>query len=513
MATINRWITKLDDRINPIVLKELRQAVNGRFVAAVLGLFLLISLIVITVALMQIDPNNASQELGLETLLVLQGTLVCTCLLFLPVYTAIRMGAERSDTNTDLLFISTLRPRQIIGGKLAASVILGLLIYSACMPFMTLTYLLRGVDLPSIFLVLGMGFCIVVAAVALALFAACVSTSRGFRVMMGLGLLVAMVFTMFAAIGASVGITESGFASTIGSAEFWGIIGTWLAGVGCSVALLFSFSVALVSPPASNRALGVRLTVLAVYLCDSAMICIWAWATGDEELMEFFGAVGMIFGSGMLLVASCERDRWTDRLLRTVPRSSLWRYVAMLFYSGSLGGLMFGWLIVGLTWLGFWIADTQWMHMSEGSYDHMIQWVVGVPLFVTAYVLTARLLRDHLLGRWVKQEHTWALAAVIAGCCAGGPVVLELLTAGPDGWGPDQYGSVLSPAALVYDASTRINAIITAGAWTVIALALNGPWLYRQLCEFKRPPEPPEPTEVVKPSEASGVSGEAELKA
>lgn len=508
MSQITSWLNRLDDRINPIVLKELRQAVNGRFVAAVLGLFLLISLIVITVALMQINPNNASEELGLETLLWLQGILVATCLLFLPVYTAIRMGAERSDTNTDLLFISTLRPRQIIGGKLAASVILGLLIYSACMPFMTLTYLLRGVDLPSIFLVLGMGFCVVVAAVSLALFAACVSTSRGFRVMMGLGLLGALGVAISAAVGASVGITESGFASTIGSAEFWGIIGTWLLSVGCSVAMLFSFSVALVSPPASNRAMGVRLTVLAVYLCNSAMIWIWAMSTGDDDLMGFFTAVGMIFGCGMLLVAICERDRWTDRLLRTVPRSSLWRYGAMLFYSGSLGGLMFGWLIVGLTWAGLWIADTQWMHLSEG-YDRMIQDVVGVPLFVTAYVLTARLLRDHLLGRWVKQEHTWALAAVIAGCCAGGPVVLELLTAGPDGWGPDQYGSVLSPAALVYDASTRINAIITAGAWTVIAWALNGPWLYRQLCEFRRPPAP----EVVGAAGSAEVSDEAELKA
>ena len=35
---------------------------------------------------------------------------------------------------------------------------LTLLIYSACMPFLIMTYLLRGIDLPTIFTVLALGF-------------------------------------------------------------------------------------------------------------------------------------------------------------------------------------------------------------------------------------------------------------------------------------------------------------------------------------------------------------------
>jgi hypothetical protein len=52
-------------------------------------------------------------------------------------------------------FITTIRGRAVIRGKMLAAAIVTLLIYSACMPFMTFTYLLRGVDLPTTFFLLG----------------------------------------------------------------------------------------------------------------------------------------------------------------------------------------------------------------------------------------------------------------------------------------------------------------------------------------------------------------------
>src|SRR5205823_4778714 len=81
---------------------------------------------------------------------ILQGILLFTCLLFIPAYTGIRLAAERSDINVDLLFISTLRPRAIVRGKFVAALVLAVLIFSACTPFMTFSYLLRGLDVPSV---------------------------------------------------------------------------------------------------------------------------------------------------------------------------------------------------------------------------------------------------------------------------------------------------------------------------------------------------------------------------
>ena len=80
---MNGWIssfTDLDDRINPIVIKELRQAVNGRFLAAVLILFLLISLITMCVILMAAGSSNL--QAGRDALMALQVILIITCMTF-----------------------------------------------------------------------------------------------------------------------------------------------------------------------------------------------------------------------------------------------------------------------------------------------------------------------------------------------------------------------------------------------------------------------------------------------
>ena len=68
-----------------------------------------------------------------------------------PVYTGIRLGAERSDTNVDLLFISTLKPRRSSPASSSRPLVLAMLVFSCCTPFMTFTYLLRGIDIPTIF--------------------------------------------------------------------------------------------------------------------------------------------------------------------------------------------------------------------------------------------------------------------------------------------------------------------------------------------------------------------------
>ncbi|MEM7235429.1 MAG: hypothetical protein AAF517_24870, partial [Planctomycetota bacterium] len=159
----SRLFDRIDDALNPIVVKELRQAVKGRIVTAMFSLFLTISLIVVTVILMNVEGRHSTDfDAGRDVLLSLQTIVMGTCLLFLPTYAAIRLASERSDTNVDLLFISTIEPGTVVRGKFLSSCLLAAIIFAACMPFMTLSFLLRGVDLPSVALVLAVGFLIVV---------------------------------------------------------------------------------------------------------------------------------------------------------------------------------------------------------------------------------------------------------------------------------------------------------------------------------------------------------------
>ena len=103
--------------------------------------------------------------------------LLITCVGFVPAYAAIRLSFERNDANTDLLFVTTITPGKIVRGKYFTAMALTLLIFSAWMPFMILTYLLRGIDLPTIFLILAFAFVVCAIANAVGIFAGAVSGS------------------------------------------------------------------------------------------------------------------------------------------------------------------------------------------------------------------------------------------------------------------------------------------------------------------------------------------------
>jgi ABC-type Na+ efflux pump permease subunit len=60
------------------------------------------------------------------------------------------LATEREDRTYELLSVTTLRPRQIIGGKLAGAVLQMLVYLSAISPCLAFTYLLRGLDILTI---------------------------------------------------------------------------------------------------------------------------------------------------------------------------------------------------------------------------------------------------------------------------------------------------------------------------------------------------------------------------
>ena len=144
------------DQVNPIVVKEFRQAVQSRLVIAVLILSLLINLVVVGGYVMFSPDADTSMQGGQTVFMALLTILHLTCLIFVPLYAGVRLSLERGDANIDLLFVTTITPGAIIRGKYLAAMALTLLIYCACLPFLTLTYLLRGIDLPTIFFLDGL---------------------------------------------------------------------------------------------------------------------------------------------------------------------------------------------------------------------------------------------------------------------------------------------------------------------------------------------------------------------
>src|SRR5262249_43604687 len=161
--------SRISDAINPIVVKELRQASQSRFVTATLMILLCIQLVALGLYLLFSGETTTSFDAGRQVFIVLLGIVFGAGMLFVPLYTAVRLVAQRSDTQVDLLYITTIKPRRIIAGKLAAATAINVLIFSACLPFVTLTYFLRGVDLPSIFILMAVCFLVIIACAQLAI--------------------------------------------------------------------------------------------------------------------------------------------------------------------------------------------------------------------------------------------------------------------------------------------------------------------------------------------------------
>src|SRR5262249_27082793 len=159
---------------NPIVVKELRQAVRSWAVTGMLLLFLIV-LFVASVAFLAMGSLDQDTALGSEMFSAFTVILALASVLFIPLYMGIRVASERQENNPDLFYISTLSPARIIRGKFLCGVYMAVLFFSACMPFMAFTNLLRGVDLPTIFFILFCLFLVVCAANMIAIFLGCVS--------------------------------------------------------------------------------------------------------------------------------------------------------------------------------------------------------------------------------------------------------------------------------------------------------------------------------------------------
>src|SRR5215475_8478712 len=263
------------DRINPIVVKELRQAVQSRFVIAALLTLLSIQLVAIGIYIVSSGASLSGFYAGQQSFLMLFGILQVVGVIFVPLYTGARLAAERSDTNVDLLFITTIKPRSVIAGKMFAAVTLTALIYTACMPFMAFTYFLRGIDLPSIFISLAIGFVAVVACAQVAVFVALIPVNRTFKVIFRLVAMVIFGIGYFATMGGVSSLVNYG----VGGAGFRQAMIAMSVVICFLVGLFFVMSVALIMPVASNRALPVRLFITAAWL-------LWGVAAAADGMIE-----------------------------------------------------------------------------------------------------------------------------------------------------------------------------------------------------------------------------------
>jgi hypothetical protein len=487
----------------------MRQAVSSRLVGVTLLVFLAIQLVVMTLQLTtQAEmgaQNDPSQRLGREVFLFVQAILVGTCILVIPAMTWGRLAAERSDVNVDLMFISSLSPRQIMAGKFAASGALSLLIFSACAPFMTFAYVLRGLDIPTVVIVLAIDFLAVQLGTMLALLVASIPANRGFRIFLGIVGVVGLIYMMLGVIAATRRSVVEGLPLAVDTWDFWlGATGVTALIIG-DIGLMFVFATALISPPTANRALPVRLYMLGFWIVAGLGFGLWSVEISDPAPMLIWGIGWVAVFSLQLLIAVSERDRWGPRVARRIPRNPILRPPAFLFYSGAAGGILFGALGGGLSTLimwGWWAYTLKYMspfpHRADLDPTPVAAMIVG---YTYCYCMSAVLFRRIFHRSGLPSLYTWLVALILFGLgCTLPHMIRFMMDERKYGYGyPDEIMWLYLPNPVVMierelDLSYSVfgMTLVFLVAWGVMATVLNLPWLMRQVMDFRPPPLPPE---------------------
>ncbi|MEQ8788278.1 MAG: hypothetical protein RIC55_18360 [Pirellulaceae bacterium] len=330
---LDRW----SERLNPILVKEARQALKSRVVLAMFLLVLVLAWFWSFVGLSIDGPAAPGRLLLAGYVWILAFPLAVA----IPFSAFQSLAAEREDGTYDLVAITTLHTRQFLSGRMAVASLQLMIFLSALAPCIAFTYLLRGVDLLLILLLLSHAVWCSLLLTSFSLFLATLAENRQIRVFLSMLLLVVIVIVYF---GVSSNVAEwlvRGRQLPYTEIQFW--VGQILVlTFAASVFYLLHFaSIASIGIASENRSTPVRVVMLA----QQALIVGWgAWyALGFEEreALEITLAAGAVywFVMGALLVG--ESPHLHQRGRRRLPESLLGRAVLTWLQPGPGSGFVF----------------------------------------------------------------------------------------------------------------------------------------------------------------------------
>ena len=331
------------DRLNPILVKETRQALKSRQFMLTFGLLLGCGWIWSILGVAAIGPDI---HYGANGPTVFAGYF---CILAFPLLVIVPFGAfrgltsEKEDRTYDLLSITALRPRQIVSGKLGSAFLQMAIYLSAISPCLGFTYMLRGIDFPTIIAFL---FYLILASAAFSMIAMLLSTlsaSKHWQTVLS----VFVIGGLLGGFWAACFIVMESFGwrgiSSIPVDDKWFWIGNamFLSAYFSYFALVFFAAAAQLTFAADNRSTRLRIVMIVQHALFSGwMAWIWLIEHGHWEFflfyMIFLGLQWYILGALM----TGESPQLSQRAKRNLPQSLLGRVFLAGLYPGPGTGYM-----------------------------------------------------------------------------------------------------------------------------------------------------------------------------
>jgi hypothetical protein len=179
-------------------------------------------------------------------------------------------------------------------------------------------------------------------------------------------------------------------------------------------------------------------------------------------------------------VAGCEREGVPRLMRQTIPANPFKRLAAFLLGSGSANGIAWSSLVLTIS-LAACLAHYGW------SVDEEFWIIVGIVLYLFAYVNTSVYIRNKWFAAKLKKGYTWLVTLLLLTLFTFGPWVTSLLLMPGDWTNMSKVGllHVFNPFAMgAPNAPLAIN-LIAALAWCVVISILQARWFFNHYKVFR----------------------------
>ncbi|HVX13141.1 MAG TPA: hypothetical protein VHC22_18295 [Pirellulales bacterium] len=329
------------DRLNPILVKETRQALKSRQFIVTFTLVLALAWVWSIFGVAVIGPSIYIAARGLDMFLGYYVILAVPLLVVVPFGAFRSLASEREDGTYELLSITTLRPRQIVSGKLGSAILQMLVYLSAVAPCLAFTYMLRGIDAPTILYVICCFFFGSLGASVLGLLVATLTNDKHWQIVLSVLFLfgLAMLLWFGLMMGFAV-LAEMG--PPFQDQMFWIVNAVIFTAYASYFALSFCAASAQLTFASDNRSTKLRMVMVG----QQALLVGWfGWYMFQDDvepdvLLVYF-AIAAIHWSVMGMFINAEFGELSLRVKRQLPQSFLGRLFLTWFNPGPATGYMF----------------------------------------------------------------------------------------------------------------------------------------------------------------------------
>ncbi|MEW4561737.1 ABC transporter permease subunit [Bremerella sp. JC770] len=393
--TVDQKLESLGEYLNPILVKETRQALKSRQFAVTFALVLLTSWLWSLLAIYFRYPGILYSPDGPFLMVGYLDILLFPLVVIIPFSAFRSLASEREDGTFELLSISTLGPRQIILGKLVSSIVQMLVYLSALAPCLAFTYLLRGIDIITIAYVLICAFLASVLLSGVGLVLACVTRQRHWQ--SALSVIVILLFIFLFVIGLMISygsIYEDAGWRQYDDVDFWIVTGALFSAYLSYLYLTIEVASAQITFESENRSAGIRRGILVQHFLLIGWFGYLAIRNPREEeilmvLMTMLCLHWFIMGSFI----NGESPVLSPRVKRTIPNllaDRIWRNWRLpgpdRGYFLVLTSLVSGLLVVSLL-----IWFNRFSTLSVGGAVNGIVYSAGLVGYTICYLSVGRL--------------------------------------------------------------------------------------------------------------------------